>query len=143
MKNNWTHERIPRRADCLQWDGKNTDQILGFLTKHEMIGEVYREGKYIMIRSEQKYFDTLAQEMWLLEGEDKQLRIYENDTFKLMYRPIVEESISQSGLLNDELERLRAFARDVLNREGFGIRDIGRDELIFIGNKYGILKAAA
>jgi len=124
MKNNYNVERISRKGEAYQWDGTNNGQVLGFLARHEMIGEMYREGQHIMIYREQKYFDTLDRGMWLVEGEDKLLRIYDNETYQLMYRPI-----------SDEPERLRAFAREILDY------DRGGDELRDVGKKYGLLVA--
>lgn len=121
-----THERIPRRADCLQWDGKNTQEILARLTQHDMIGELYRD-IHIQVYRGGSYDDTLNIGMWLVVGEDSKLRLYTDDQHKLMYRPI-----------SDELERLRAFAREILDRDRGD--DIGGDELQELGEKYGMLE---
>ena len=108
MSNNWTHERIPRRADCLQWDGKNTDLVLARLAQHNMIGELYRD-IHIQVYNGGSYDDTLNIGMWLVVGEDSKLRLYTDDQHKLMYRPI-----------NDELERLKCEIErlKVLERQG-------------------------
>ena len=103
MKNNWTHERISRKAVSLQWDGNNTQAVMDRLAQHGMIGELYRD-IYIQVYKDGSYSDTLNIGDWLVEGEDGRLRIYDDETHALMYRPI-----------NDELERLRAFAREVID----------------------------
>ena len=103
MKNNWTHERISRKAEAYQWDGSNTDQVFGLLAQHGMVGELFRDNQYIQVYYEQSYDSTLRKSDWLLIGEDSILRFYPDEKFRLMYRPI-----------DDELERLRAFAREVI-----------------------------
>ena len=104
-----THERIPRRAECLQWTENNTQDVMGRLTQHGMIGELYRD-IYIQVYKDGSYSDTLNIGDWLVEGEDGRLRIYDNETHALMYRPI-----------SDELERLRAFAREIIAHKMDGI----------------------
>lgn len=103
MKNNWTHERISRKAEAYQWNGENTDQVLDLLARHGMIGELFRDNQYIQVYHEQSYDSTLRKSDWLLVGEDSVLRFYPDEKFRLMYQPI-----------SDELERLRAFAREVI-----------------------------
>lgn len=103
MNNNWTHERIPRRADCLQWDGKNTDEILGFLAKNLIIGELYCGNEYILIKQDGCIATSIKHGIWILKGEDGVIWYYSDSQHKLMYRPI-----------DDELERLRAFAREII-----------------------------
>ena len=100
---NYTHERIPRRADCLQWDGKNTDEILGFLAKNSIIGELYRGNEYILIKQDGCIATSIRHGIWILKGEDGVIRYYSDSQHKLMYRPI-----------SDELERLRAYMLDTL-----------------------------
>lgn len=128
MKNNWTHERISRKAEAYQWDGSNTDQVFGLLAQHGMVGELFRDNQYIQVYYEQSYDSTLSQSDWLLVGEDSVLRFYSDEKFRLMYRPI-----------DDELERLRAFAREILDRDRGD--DIGGDELQEVGEKHGLLVA--
>ena len=125
MSHEYTHERIPRRADCLQWTGKNTDAVLSRLTQHKMIGELYRD-IHIQVYKGGSYDDTLNIGMWLVIGEDQKLRFYTDDQHALMYRPI-----------DDELERLRAFAREMLDIET--MRDMDSDKLELIGRQYGLV----
>jgi hypothetical protein len=84
----WNCERIPRKGKRLQWTGENNLEVMAFLARHRMIGELFREGQHIMIYREQSYFDTLDHGMWLLEGEDGLVRIYTNDQNVLMYRAL-------------------------------------------------------
>lgn len=123
MKNNWTHERISRKAVSLQWDGNNTQDVMDRLTQHGMIGELFRD-IHIQVYKGGSYDDTINIGMWLVVGEDSKLRIYTDDQHKLMYRPI-----------DDELERLRAFARCSF---GFmvGLEENEIDELAI---KHGLL----
>ncbi len=107
MNNNWNEERIPRKANSIQWDGKNTQAVLARLTQHKMIGELYRD-IHIQVYRDGSYDDTLNIGMWLVVGEDSKLRIYTDDQHKLMYRPI-----------DDELERLRAFAREIIGHADY------------------------
>ena len=100
---NYTHERIPRRAECLQWDGKNTDEILGFLAKNSIIGELYRGNEYILIKQDGCIATSIRHGIWILKGEDGVIRYYSDSQHKLMYRPI-----------SDELERYKAFAREII-----------------------------
>ena len=127
MKNNWTHERISRKANSIQWTGANTDAVLARLTQHGMIGELFRD-IHIQVYKGGSYDDTINIGMWLVVGENSKLRIYTDDQHKLMYRPI-----------DDELERLRAFAREILDRDRGD--DIGGDELQEVGEKHGLLVA--
>ena len=120
MKNNWTHERISRKANSIQWTGANTDAVLARLTQHGMIGELFRD-IHIQVYKGGSYDDTINIGMWLVVGENSKLRIYTDDQHKLMYRPI-----------DDELERLRAFAREVIKLNEHSILKIAVEhELIF------------
>ena len=109
MKNNWTHERISRKAEAYQWNGENTDQVLDLLARHGMIGELFRDNQYIQVYHEQSYDSTLRKSDWLLVGEDSVLRFYPDEKFRLMYQSI-----------NDELERLKCEIErlKVLERQG-------------------------
>ena len=122
---NYTHERIPRRAECLQWDGKNTDEILGFLAKNSIIGELYRGDEYILIKQDGCIATSIRHGIWILKGEDGVIRYYSNSQHKLMYRPI-----------DDELERLRAFAREIVCRDRGNA--IGAYTIDLISNRHGI-----
>lgn len=126
MKNNWTHERISRKANSIQWTGANTDAVLARLTQHGMIGELFRD-IHIQVYKGGSYDDTINIGMWLVVGEDSVLRFYPDEKFRLMYQSI-----------NDELERLRAFAREILDRDRGD--DVGGDELQELGEKYGMLE---
>ena len=121
MKNNYNCERISRKAEAYQWNGENTDQVLYLLARHGMIGELFRDNQYIQVYHEQSYDSTLSKYDWLLVGEDLVLRFYSDEKFKLMYRPI-----------DDEIERLRAFAREVIKLNEHSILKIAVEhELIF------------
>jgi len=102
MRNKYNAERISRKAETLQWTGENTKAVMEFLAKHGMIGELFRAVS-IMVRKQGCIVYTLHHGEWLVEGEDKVLRFYTDDAYRPMYQPI-----------NDELERLRAFAREVI-----------------------------
>ena len=120
MKNNWTHERISRKANSIQWTGANTDAVLARLTQHGMIGELFRD-IHIQVYKGGSYDDTINIGMWLVVGENSKLRIYTDDQHELMYRPI-----------DNELERLRAFAREVIKLNEHSILKIAVEhELIF------------
>lgn len=129
----YTHERIPRRASCLQWDSSNTPSVMERLAQHHMIGELFRD-IHIQVYRNGSYDDTINVGMWLVVGEDKKLRLYADDQHKLMYRPI-----------DDELERLRAFAREIVCRDRGNA--IGTYTIDLISNRHGItiesLEAAA
>ena len=126
MKNKPTEERISRKAASLQWTGNNTQAVMDRLAQHGMIGELYRD-IYIQVYKDGSYSTTVNVGSWLVEGEDGKLRFYDDETHALMYRPI-----------DDELERLRAFAREILDRDRGD--DIGGDELQELGEKYGMLE---
>ncbi len=121
---NYTHERIPRRADCLQWNGKNTQEVMARLTQHNMIGELYRD-IHMQVYRGGSYDDTLNIGMWLVVRENGELCFYTDDQHKLMYRPI-----------DDELERLRAFAREIVCRDRGNA--IGTYTIDRISRKHGI-----
>ena len=122
MSHEYNYERIPRRAECLQWDGKNTDEIFGFLAKNSIIGELYRGNEYILIKQDGCIATSIRHGIWILKGEDGVVRYYSDSQHKLMYRPI-----------SDELERLRAFAREVIDCDSYGTYSLALE--------YGILKA--
>ncbi len=105
MLDNWTHERRSRRAKAVQWTGFNDVRIFDMLIKHGMLGEIYK-GAYIYVRKHGHLVHTLRHNDWVFEGEDSCLRFLCDESYKSRYQPIVKD---------DELERLRAFARDVLN----------------------------
>lgn len=127
MKNNWTHERISRKAASLQYIGNNTQDVIALLAQHNMIGELFRD-LHIQVYKDGGYSTTVNIGYWLVKGEDGKIRFYDDATFKLMYQPI-----------SDELERLRAFAREILDRDRGD--DIGGDELQDLGEKHGLLVA--
>ena len=102
MLNKPNEERVSRKAASLQWTGDNTQAVMDRLAQHGMIGELFRD-IYIQVYKDGSYSDTLNIGDWLVEGEDGKLRLYTDETHALMYRPI-----------SDELERLRAFARDII-----------------------------
>ena len=101
-----THERISRKAECIKWDGQNTVAVMGMLARNAMIGELYRGGEFILVYHDGGMLTSLNRGTWVLIGEDERVRFYSDADMQMMYRPI-----------NDELERLRAFARDILNLE--------------------------
>ena len=125
MSHEYNYERIPRRAECLQWDGKNTDEIFGFLAKNSIIGELYRGNEYILIKQDGCIATSIRHGIWILKGEDGVIRYYSDSQHKLMYRPI-----------SDELERLRAFARDIVCRDRGNA--IGSYTIDLISNRHGI-----
>ena len=128
MKNNYNYERIPRRAECLQWDGKNTDEILGFLAKNSIIGELYRGNEYILIKQDGCIATSIRHGIWILKGEDGVIRYYSDSQHKLMYRPI-----------SDELERLRAFAREIIawGSDDLAVRSLAVVSKLLIPAKHG------
>ena len=80
-----TCERIPRRAEYIQWDGSNTQQVGLFLMAHELDVELWRE--YLMVRDRDgRIVHTIWGGGWVLEGEDGKIRFYTDYTFKSMYR---------------------------------------------------------
>ena len=124
MKNKPNEERISRKAASLQWTGNNTQAVMDRLAQHGMIGELFRD-IYIQVYKDGSYSDTLNIGDWLVEGEDGKLRLYTDETHALMYRPI-----------DDELERLRAFARDIVCRDRGNA--IGSYTIDLISNRHGI-----
>lgn len=123
MNNNWTHERISRKANSIQWTGANTDAVLARLTQHGMIGELFRD-IHIQVYKGGSYDDTINIGMWLVVGEDSKLRIYTDDQHKLMYRPI-----------DDELERLRACLLEIITLDCPGFQAWQK---ACVAEKYGI-----
>ena len=124
MKNKPNEERISRKAAALQWTGNNTQAVMDRLAQHGIIGELYRD-IYIQVYKDGSYSDTLNIGDWLVEGEDGKLRLYTDETHALMYRPI-----------SDELERLRAFAREIVCRDRSNA--IGAYTIDLISNRHGI-----
>lgn len=91
-------ERISRKGERIQWDGSNTDDVMGLLARGGLIGELYRDNQYILIRSDGTVDTSIKHGTWVLMGEDRKIRFYSDDDMKLMYIPIVK---------NDEMEQLR------------------------------------
>lgn len=126
MKNNWTHERISRKAASLQYIGNNTQDVIALLAQHNMIGELFRD-LHIQVYKDGGYSTTVNIGSWLVKGEDGKIRFYDDATFKLMYQPI-----------SDELERLRAFKLDVLSLIAHGFQDVDTHYLKAIVEKHGM-----
>lgn len=118
-----THERIPRHADCLQWDGNNTQAVMDRLAQHGMIGELFRD-IHIQVYKDGSYSTTVNVGSWLVEGEDGKLRFYDDETHALMYRPI-----------SDELERLRACLLEIITLDCPGFQAWQK---ACVAEKYGI-----
>lgn len=102
MSNNYNCERIPRKGNRLQWTGENSEAVFSRLAQHGMIGELYRD-IYIQVYKDGSYSTTVNIGSWLVEGEDGKLRIYDDETHALMYRPI-----------DDLPERLKALVLCIL-----------------------------
>lgn len=85
---NPTHERIARKAECLQWLGENTDAVIAFLLKHDIRGALFRECQFLQLYTKSCYVDTLEHSDWLVEGEDRKLRFYTDAEHRVMYQPI-------------------------------------------------------
>ena len=97
---NPTHERIPRLAECIQWDGSNTQQVSLFLTAYGLDGELWRE--YLMVRDRDgRIVHTIWRGGWVLEGEDGKIRFYTDYTFKSMYR-LVRSKLAYLPSMTDE-----------------------------------------
>lgn len=78
MKNKYNCERISRKAEAYQWDGSNTEKILGFLARHDMIGELYRDGAYILVMHDGCMLTSINHGTWVLRGEDGNIRFYDD-----------------------------------------------------------------
>ena len=123
MKNKPNEERISRKAASLKWTGDNTQAVMDRLAQHGMIGELFRD-IYIQVYKDGSYSDTLNIGDWLVEGEDGRLRIYDDETHALMYRPI-----------SDELERLRACLLEIITLDCPGFQAWQK---ACVAEKYGI-----
>ena len=82
-----THRRITRDAECHQWTGDNTQEIIDFLGKHGMIGSLYRE-KFLSVRKDGFVVHTMWPGSWVIEGEDHEIRFYSDEKFRTMYQTI-------------------------------------------------------
>jgi hypothetical protein len=83
---NPTHERIPRRAECLQWDGENSEAVIELLLRGGLVGGLFRECSYILAREDGRVKCGISRGQWVLMGEDGKIRVYSDDEFKVMYR---------------------------------------------------------
>ncbi len=83
-----THRRIVREAECHQWNGNNTQEIVDFLGKHGMVGSLYRD-KYLSVRADGFIVHTMWPGSLVIEGEDHEIRFYSDEKFRTMYRLIV------------------------------------------------------
>lgn len=118
----YTHIRRARKAECIQWAGENTEEVLEFLGIRGFRGEIFRD--YIQIYDESGYWNTLRNTDWVVERENGEIRFYNNETMELMYEP-----------KTNELERLRGFARDMMSVELAGFQTWQREK---IAEKHGI-----
>ena len=97
---NPTHERILRLAECIQWEGSNTQQVNSFLAAHGLDGELWRE--YLLVRGpDRRIVHTIWRGSWALEGEDGKIRFYTDYTFKSMYR-LVRRKLPYLPSMTDE-----------------------------------------
>ena len=85
---NPTHERIPRTAECIQWDGKNTDAVMSMLSRNNIVGDLYREGKYILIKIGGCTETAIGHGDWVFEREDGKVCFHSDLDHKSKYRPI-------------------------------------------------------
>ena len=80
-------QKHPYRADCIQWTGINTQEILDKLAKVEVLrAEVFRKD-FILIRFDE-CVHTLRHGDWIITGEDGVVRYYTNAKFLANYEPL-------------------------------------------------------
>ena len=94
---NPTHERIPRLAECIQWEGSNTQAVAEFLGRHGMTGTLYRD-KFLTVRENGRVIHTMWPDSWALEGEDGKIRFYTDYTFKSIYQKTANRRNSKQGV---------------------------------------------
>ena len=87
---NYTHQKRPYKATCLQWDGLNTDAVTAML---EAAGaEVSPYGEQLMLRWRNRNSGLTIEMMdkwdWLRLGENGVLKMMKPDEFSLKYEEV-------------------------------------------------------
>ena len=75
----------PYHAQCLQWDGTNTDAVLAMLTSAESNAEL-KGNKCIMIRYGTG-ITTLYHGDYVVKGENNKVKCYPPEVFNIKYQP--------------------------------------------------------
>jgi hypothetical protein len=81
-----THRRITRTAECIQWDGYNISVFRSLIPDASF--EIFRE-KYLISRGSTLGFLSLKLGDWIVKGEDRIIRFYPEEKFKLMYEKLL------------------------------------------------------
>ncbi len=118
-------ERISRKAERIQWTGENTVAVMGMLARGGLIGESFHNGEHILIYKNGGMLTSICHGTWVFEREDGEICFHDDETHKSKYQPI-----------NDELERLRAFAREIVCRDRGNA--IGTYTIDLISNRHGV-----
>ena len=107
---------------------------MSMLSRNNIVGELFRDRKYILIKTGGYTETAIAHGDWVFEREDGKVCFHSDLDHKSKYRPIIK---------NNELERLRAFVSDVYDIEmGQNVIEI----IMGLSRKHGlfpVLKAAA
>jgi hypothetical protein len=120
-------ERISRKAERIQWDGTNTVSVMGMLARKNMIVELYRGGEFILVYHDGCMLTSMSRGTWVLIGEDERVRFYSDADMQMMYQPI-----------NDELDRLRAFAREIISYDSHATLNVAVKHGLVIPRKHGL-----
>ena len=77
--------RRARKAECLQWTGENTEEVLYFLVRNWFRGELFKE--YIQIYKDNSYCNTLRKTDWIVKQENGEIKFWNDETMKSKYEP--------------------------------------------------------
>jgi hypothetical protein len=86
----YNYEKQPYQAQCLQWDGNNTEQVQELmgadvrLDLHEQVNV----GRLLMVRTPDAGIFTMTPGWWIVKGQNGVVKCYNNETFLIKYRII-------------------------------------------------------
>ena len=79
---NYTHQKRPYRAQCWQWNGTNTQEIVQLFHDAKIHDE-----NHIMVRHGNR-ISTLVIGSWIVRGENGQIKCYNNNEFNIKYEAL-------------------------------------------------------
>jgi hypothetical protein len=76
------YEKVPYKADAVQWDGTNTQRVI------DLIGGDIRlyDNLYLVVRDGVGGIFTMTKGWWAVKGQNQVVKCYDDATFKIKYR---------------------------------------------------------
>jgi len=85
----YTHQKHPYRAHAIQWDGKNTEEVIEVLTSAG--ADVQPHMECLMLRYKDRVnlnIDTMKITDWIVRGENGMVKCYTDKVFNEKYEEI-------------------------------------------------------